>query len=612
MSALQITVEPEVQLLSGAVQPYLFRSARGTLVVQSHAPYPLHYPLPPRNVFPGLPVTARSADGGHTWSLWTPGEGQGQGPIIEGAVLQFRDGRIRIFEWIADGPSPTGDFTGQFWDTSDEWQTVLGPTPFQIHLPQAKIGYDDVGKPYSGVTFHRSVVELLGGDLVACIYCWFHKDNIPSSYEPKMNRFRAVLLRSSDEGHTWRYVSTIAADPAIGTEGFDEPVLIQLTRGPRQGRLLCLMRTGNRVDPLYQSHSDDEGAHWSPPQPLPLRGVDPDLIEMADGTLACSFGYRLLSDPPAPDHGNYVAFSTDQGESWGQITHLPIEAHAGVYRSTCYTSLREVAPGKLLVTFDVGWWRLPIRYTGRRFVQVKQNATQTKHTMDRTPYSETFDDGPGGWCAWGTASLMPELKDGVLITRGPWRVDPNHSPPGAGYLHLLTYLYTHPTYYTEKFQTEVGVNRFLAGNKDRNLTNARMTVRLRGDVDLKGAKLTLWVQADIGDTRPNFVLTGQSLEVTPDWSEQTLVLSDDPAQWRCAGGRHDLTKLYGYGDIRDALKDVNCDLIIVLFPLNVVPLDAPYEQRDFLRTNRDYQPDYAYLPSGVIEFDTITIEYPEN
>lgn len=386
MSSLQITVEPEVQLLSGAVQPYLFRSAQGTLVVQGHAPYPLHYPLPPRNVFPGLPVTAISPDDGHTWSLWTPGDGQEQGPIIEGAVLQFRDGRIRIFDWIADGPSSTGDFTGQYWDTGTErtssskgaaeteWQTVQGPTPFQIHLPQAKIGYDDVGKPYTGVTFHRSVVELPSGELVACIYCWFQEDNIPSSYEPKMSRFRCVLLRSQDQGQHWHYGATIAADPSIGQEGFDEPVLIQLTQGPRQGRLLCLMRTGNRVDPLYQSHSDDAGVSWSPPRPLPLRGVDPDLIEMADGTLACSYGYRILTEPPAPEHGNYVAFSTDQGDSWGDITHLPIEAHAGANRSTCYTGLREVAPGKLLVTFDIGWWRLPIRYIGRRFVHVQHQA----------------------------------------------------------------------------------------------------------------------------------------------------------------------------------------------------------------------------------------------
>jgi hypothetical protein len=229
--------------------------------------------------------------------------------------------------------------------------------------------------------------------------------------------------------------------------------------------------------------------------------------------------------------------------------------------------------------------------------------------VDRSPYIETFDNGSGGWCAWGTGSHLPEVRDGALITRGPWRVDPNHSAPGAGYLHLLTYLYTHPTYYTEPFAVQVGANRFLAEHKDRNLTNARMTVRLRGEVDLKGAQLTLWVQADIGNSRPNFVLTGQSLVVTPDWSEQTLLLTDDPAQWTCAGGRHDRMDLYTLGDIRDALRDVNCDLIIVLFPLNVVPLDAPLEERDRLRTHSEYEPDYAYLPSGVIEFDTIKIEY---
>ena len=137
-----------------------------------------------------------------------------------------------------------------------------------------------------------------------------------------------------------------------------------------------------------------------------------------------------------------------------------------------------------------------------------------------------------------------------------------------------------------------------------------MTVRLRGEVDLKGADLTLWVQADVGDTRPNFALTGQSLTVTRDWSEQTLHLSDDPDQWTCVGGRHDKQDLYGYGDIRDALKDVNCDLILVLFPLTVVPLDVPIKEKDRLRTHRDYEPDYSCLPSGVIEFSSIRIDYP--
>ncbi|MSP14114.1 MAG: exo-alpha-sialidase [Chloroflexi bacterium] len=374
---LKIDVEPEFHLLSGALQPYLYRSARGTLVVQGHMAYPAVYTYPPKNVFPGVPATAISRDGGHTWELWKPAPDQGLGPTIEGAVLQMRNGATRIFAWIADGPSATGDYTGQMWDTTDEWRTVSGPTPCRIPLPQAKDGHDDGGKPYSGVTFHRTVLELPGGDLLATIYCWFKEDNIPSTYEPKMNRFRCILLRSGDQGQNWRYISTIAADAAVGQEGFDEPAMVRLSTGPRAGRLICVIRTGPRSDPLYQCHSDDEGQTWSTPRPLPLRGVDPDLVEMSaaagePGILALSFGWRVLTDPPAAEHGNYVAFSTDQGESWGYATHLPIEAHSGATRSTCYTGLREVEPGKLLVTFDIGWWGTPVRYIGRRFVRVSR------------------------------------------------------------------------------------------------------------------------------------------------------------------------------------------------------------------------------------------------
>ena len=195
MWPLDVTVEPECQLMSGALQPYVFRSARGTLFVQGHGPYPIDYPLPPKNIFPGMPRTAVSRDGGHTWALWRPASGQGQGPVIEGAVVQLDESTVRVFEWIADGPSAEGDFYGRMWDTRDEWETVQGPTPFRVHLPQAATGYDDGGRPYSAVTFHRTVLQLPHGDLLAAIYCWFKGDTTPSGYEPNMNRFRCALLR---------------------------------------------------------------------------------------------------------------------------------------------------------------------------------------------------------------------------------------------------------------------------------------------------------------------------------------------------------------------------------------------------------------------------------
>lgn len=371
-SPVRVEVGPEVQLLSGGLQPFIFRSAQGTLVLQAQLPYPTGYAFPPKNIFPGLPGTVVSRDGGATWALWQPDPEQGPGPVIEGAVVQLDGDAIRVFDWIADGPSPAGEFLGTWWETTDEWRTLRGPFPCRIHLPQAKGGFDDTGRPYSGLTFHRTVLPLPGGELLATIYCWFHEDTLPSGYLAKMNRFRCVLLRSADQGETWRYAATIAADVTVGEEGFNEPVMVRLSQGRHAGRLLCLMRTGNRTSPLFQSQSDDDGRTWTAPRQLPLRGVDPDLIEMADGTLACSFGYRPLATPIAPDHGNYVAFSTDGGETWDHITHLPIEPHAGTDRSTCYTGLREVEPGRLLVVFDIGWWGAPIRYVGRRFVRVRR------------------------------------------------------------------------------------------------------------------------------------------------------------------------------------------------------------------------------------------------
>src|SRR5262249_36134872 len=96
---LAVTIEPEVQLLAGGLQPFLFRSAAGTLVVQAQWPSPAGYRLPPKNVYPGLPGTAVSRDGGAGWELWHPAEGQGLGPIFEGAAVQLRDGTVRVFDW---------------------------------------------------------------------------------------------------------------------------------------------------------------------------------------------------------------------------------------------------------------------------------------------------------------------------------------------------------------------------------------------------------------------------------------------------------------------------------------------------------------------------------
>tara|TARA_Y100000588_G_scaffold382020_1_gene468698 strand:+ start:208 stop:945 length:738 start_codon:yes stop_codon:yes gene_type:complete len=241
-------------------------------------------------------------------------------------------------------------------------------------------------------------------------------------------------------------------------------------------------------------------------------------------------------------------------------------------------------------------------------------------------YTETFDDGPGGWVA-DVRSPLP-VWDGVAHCYSPWTVDANHAPPGAGYIHLLMYLGTHAQ--SSALETGLhGVNHFVEQGYSTNMTNARLSVRLRGTVDLAGplcnhhrpvpqpdlggAQLMLLAQAKVEGppkTITNFVLTGQPFEITPDWSEQSVTLVSDPDQWTCLGSRHDLTDFYGYGDIAEVLSDVNVDLIFILFPLNVVPI-GEVENRDRQWAAIDYKVDMQYLPKGLVMFDTVQIEYAD-
>lgn len=228
----------------------------------------------------------------------------------------------------------------------------------------------------------------------------------------------------------------------------------------------------------------------------------------------------------------------------------------------------------------------------------------------RSPYKETFDNGPGGWVANRYHRLT--IFDGIAQLFGPWYLDSHHAPPGAGYLHMLMYLHTTQERTNEKIG---GANRFTRGGYSRDLRNARFGLRLRGDMDMQGAQLVLLAQSRTPKTTANFVLTGQPFQVTPEWSNQTVTLAPDPKQWTCLGARESKRDQYGCDDIETVLKDVNVDLILVLFPLNVVPV-KPVAEPHKLRAGQDYpeEPSYEvwqkFLPKGLIQVDSVEIGYP--
>ena len=131
------------------------------------------------------------------------------------------------------------------------------------------------------------------------------------------------LVRSTDEGRTWTYFST------IGPGG--EPAVCRLSATEQTAVI-----RGDRDSQMKQMFSNDGGRTWSKPVRLEVGKVLPDLCLMSNGVLACSYGR------PA----SCLMFSVDGGRTWP--SHHVISDKVGFN----YTSIREITPGKLLYIHD--------------------------------------------------------------------------------------------------------------------------------------------------------------------------------------------------------------------------------------------------------------------
>jgi hypothetical protein len=239
--------------------------------------------------------------------------------------------------------------------------------------------------------------------------------------------------------------------------------------------------------------------------------------------------------------------------------------------------------------------------------------------MPDTPhtYLETFDDGPGGWFGWidnarGPARL--DVRDGVATSRSPWWIDYNHAPApagasggGAGYLHMLFCLLTQGPA-GEHHRETAGENRFVAGGFPTDFTDARFTIRIKGELEARGAQLVLLIQSTVNNLTSAWVLTGQPFRVSPEWTTQTITAAPDESQWTCLGARHDRGDFYGRLPLRTVLSDVNNDFMLILFPLDVVPMGPLAGDPHVLRPEKDYPVWRGRLPEGYVMLDEFRIE----
>lgn len=361
---LRFDFTEEKVVLSGGLQPFVWGMKSGALLVQAQEPRNPHPSQ--RMTYPRMLGTVVTRDGGKNWTPIPLKDGD-NGVNVEGGITQLPDGTILALDTYITPTDQPGVLTGLLYTSRDEWRTLDAPEEVRFEIPGVIFpSSDDGGRPHQAQRLHRRIVALPGGDLLATAYGWLEGDTKPSTYEPRMMRTRSMLLRSADRGRNWRLVSSIAPDTTVGTEGFAEPVLVRISTGPNAGRLRCYMRTGRA---LHECFSDDEGKTWSAPKLLVLGGVDvnrtelwvdmfrditgarglkldennpdelrgsvvnPDVVELRSGLLALSFGVRipqkaslphmkLQFDVRHPWNGNYLAISSDHGETWSNVIRL--------------------------------------------------------------------------------------------------------------------------------------------------------------------------------------------------------------------------------------------------------------------------------------------------
>ncbi len=253
----------------------------------------------------------KSTDAGKSW---LPVEGLDKKSITPLPVLRRPDGSILAvsrWTWLQKDGSVQGktfhlDAKANTFSMSDN--TIVLPEKYSNEVENDKLIverhiWNDENGAMTMVVWSRKGVPISGGRIGT----------------ERMSH----LVRSTDDGKTWNYIST------LGPGG--EPAVVRLSAT----EMTAVIR-GARTTQMTQTFSHDGGATWDKPIALEVGRVAPDLVLMSNGVLACSYGR------PA----SCIMFSIDGGKTW--CTHRVVSDLVGFN----YCSIREISPGRLLLVHD--------------------------------------------------------------------------------------------------------------------------------------------------------------------------------------------------------------------------------------------------------------------
>jgi hypothetical protein len=258
-------------------------------------------------------VMLRSRDNGRTW-----GDRQVIGGLKnlderEGCGIQLNDGTIVVgiyfnnayssdggYKSKGDQPHPELPRLGTYIITSrDDGRTWSSPKVIDI----SKMPFSSMEGPTD------APIEMPDGSmLMGVIGYGIDKD-------PKNTG--AVMLKSTDKGASWSYLSTIAPDPGGKRGSLVEPGIVRT----RSGRIVVAMRNDQPTFAMHRTYSDDNGKTWAPVEKTQICGGPIDLVQLDDGRILATYGVRPNNSMPA---GIRACFSNDNGVTFDPATEIQI------------------------------------------------------------------------------------------------------------------------------------------------------------------------------------------------------------------------------------------------------------------------------------------------
>jgi sialidase-1 len=266
----------------------------------------------------GEVVMIRSKDGGKTWGDRSLIAAIKDVDEREGCGVQLKDGTIIVGIFYNNLYRPDGTYApteGRAEQLASPNQRYLGAytiTSKDNGVTWSEPNYvDTAGMPFNNLEGPTDApIEMPDGSVIMALI----------GYSPRgeVGNHASVLVRSTDQGKSWNYVSTIADDPSGKLGGFLEPGIVRTTTG----RIIAAMRNHGTDQAIWVTHSDDNGKTWAPVRKTTMIGHPVDLIQISDGRIMATYGIR--NGRHTTPGGIRACFSTDNGETWDLQTEVQL------------------------------------------------------------------------------------------------------------------------------------------------------------------------------------------------------------------------------------------------------------------------------------------------